>query len=108
MTFSELPVGAEFRFWRRGTLLTKISESAYFASLIGLQEEAAPDAEVLTGPGDIASDAPLAGVTEYDLAREDWEALMKRVRRGEQLKVSTLETKLHALNLAYVRRNGWT
>ena len=44
MTFDELPVGAKFRFWRRGTLLTKASKSGYLAPLYGREEKAAPDA----------------------------------------------------------------
>lgn len=46
MQFSELPVGAKFRFFRRGTLLTKTSEGGYTTP--GADEQkAAPDVEVL-------------------------------------------------------------
>ncbi|MDM0030439.1 hypothetical protein [Variovorax saccharolyticus] len=47
MTFDELPVGAKFRLWRGGTLLTKASVGGYLAPLYGQEEKAIPDAEVI-------------------------------------------------------------
>ena len=46
MTFAELPVGAKFRFFRRGTLLTKTSEVGYTTPGAG-EQKAAPDVDVL-------------------------------------------------------------
>lgn len=46
MQFSELPVSAKFRFFRRGTLLTKTSESGYSTPGADAQK-AAPDVEVI-------------------------------------------------------------
>lgn len=45
MQFSELRVGAQFRFWRRGRLLTKTSKTTYTGET-GEKKESAPDAEV--------------------------------------------------------------
>ncbi|MDN8618767.1 hypothetical protein [Variovorax ginsengisoli] len=46
MQFSDLPVGAKFRFFRRGTLLTKTSEGGYTTP--GADEQkAAPEVEVI-------------------------------------------------------------
>lgn len=47
MQFSELTVGARFRFFRRGTLLTKSSESGYTTPGAG-EQHAAPDVEVIS------------------------------------------------------------
>ena len=46
MEFSELPVGAKFRFFRRGLLLTKASNKTYTA-LAAHERKALPEAEVL-------------------------------------------------------------
>jgi hypothetical protein len=45
MLYSELPVGAKFRFFRRGMLLTKVSKYTYTA-LTGHAEKSVPEAEV--------------------------------------------------------------
>ncbi|MDN8613985.1 hypothetical protein, partial [Variovorax ginsengisoli] len=59
MQFSELPVGAKFRFFRRGLLLTKASKSTY-AALAGHAQKAALDAEVLPEDEMLAPTAPTA------------------------------------------------
>jgi hypothetical protein len=46
MQYSELPVGAKFRFFRHGMLLTKVSKYTYTAPT-GHAEKSVPDAEVL-------------------------------------------------------------
>ena len=60
MNFADLPVFAKFRFWRRGTLLTKTSKSAYTAPSTGLEEKAAPDAEVLPEDDEAVPSIPIA------------------------------------------------
>jgi hypothetical protein len=65
MNFSELPVGAKFRFFRRGLLLTKASKNTYTA-LAGHPQKAAPDAEVL--PEDEDPPAPRATPKPDDVA----------------------------------------
>ncbi|MGO4395269.1 hypothetical protein AB4Z46_28330 [Variovorax sp. M-6] len=67
MNFSELPLGAEFRFFRRGTLLTKTSKSGYTTP--GAQEQkAAPDVEVLPEEDDALAPAPHAAPKPDDVA----------------------------------------
>ena len=46
MTFAELPVGAKFRFFRRGTLLTKTSKGGY-TTPGSAEQKTAPDVEVV-------------------------------------------------------------
>ncbi|MDM0065006.1 hypothetical protein [Variovorax sp. J31P207] len=47
MQFSELPVGAKFRFFQRGTLLTKSSKGGY-TTPGAAEQKAAPDVEVIS------------------------------------------------------------
>lgn len=57
MKFRELPVGATFRFFRRGLLLTKTSASTYASQQAGVRNQAAaPDAEVM--PEEIETPLP--------------------------------------------------
>jgi len=65
VTFSELPVGAKFRLFRRGLLLTKASKNTYTA-LAGHPQKAAPGAEVL--PEDEDTPAPRATPKPDDVA----------------------------------------
>jgi len=60
VTFSELPVGAKFRLFRRGLLLTKASKNTYTA-LAGRAQKAAPDAQVLAEEEDGAGWPRLPG-----------------------------------------------
>ena len=50
MNFNELPVDAKFRFFRRGTLLTKTSEGGY-TTPGAAEQKAAPDVEVIPEEG---------------------------------------------------------
>lgn len=56
MKFAELAIGAKFRFWSRGRLLTKTSKTGYTADLTGEKATAEQDTEVR--PED--DDPPLA------------------------------------------------
>ena len=76
MIFAELPVGAKFRFLRRGLLLTHASKNNYTA-LAGRAQKAAPDAEVL--PEEEDATAPRAtpkpdDVTLLPRALDEFEA----------------------------------
>ena len=66
MTFDELPVGAKFRFFRRGTLLTKTSKGGYATPGAG-EQKAAPDVEVLAEE-EMLTPAPRAAVKPDDVA----------------------------------------
>ena len=66
MQFSELPVGAKFRFFRRGTLLTKTSKSGY-TTPGAAEQKAAPDVEVLAEE-DMLIPAPRAEAKPDDVA----------------------------------------
>jgi hypothetical protein len=58
MKFRDLPVGATFRFFARGLLLTKTSAKTYAQEKAGLRNQsAAPDAEVI--PEDLEPGRPV-------------------------------------------------
>lgn len=57
MTFAELPVGAKFRFFRRGTVLTKTSAGGYATTGAG-EQNASPDVAVLPEDEDAAVRIP--------------------------------------------------
>ena len=66
MTFAELPVGAKFRFFRRGTLLTKTSKGGY-TTPGAAEQKAAPDVEVLAEE-EMLTPAPRAPAKPDDAA----------------------------------------
>lgn len=66
MTFDELPVGAKFRFFRSGLLLTKASASTYTA-LASHGRKAAADVEVLAEE-DMLTPGPRAAAKPDDVA----------------------------------------
>lgn len=66
MQFSELPVGAKFRFFRRGTLLTKTSKGGY-TTPGAAEQKAAGDVEVLAEE-DMLTPAPRAAAKPDDVA----------------------------------------
>ena len=47
MKFRGLPVGATFRFFRRGLLLTKTGDRTYASEQAGMHQAVDPDSEVL-------------------------------------------------------------
>ena len=65
MHFSVLPVGAKFRFFRRGTLLTKTSTGGY-TTPGAAEQKAAPDVEVLAEE-DMLTPAPRAAAKPDDV-----------------------------------------
>lgn len=78
MKFADLPVGAKFRFYRRGTLLTKTSKGGYTTP--GAQEQSsAPDVEVLPLEDSAPAGAPAAPKVD------DVATLTKAIDELEQL-----------------------
>jgi hypothetical protein len=63
MKFRDLPVGASFRFFRRGLLLTKTSAKTYASEQAGMHQSAVPDSEVL--PEDFAIPEPPKAAAPY-------------------------------------------
>jgi hypothetical protein len=61
--FHELPVGARFRFFRRGLLLTKTGDRTYASEQAGMHQAAAPDSGVL--PEDFANPEPPKAANPY-------------------------------------------
>jgi hypothetical protein len=65
--FHELPVGASFRFLRRGLLLTKTGDHTYVSEQAGMHQAAAPDSEVLSEDFAIPEPSKAAGCTPTDM-----------------------------------------
>lgn len=81
MKFAELAIGAKFRFWSRGRLLTKTSKTGYTADLTGEKAAAAADTEVRPEE----DDAPLPRVAPKV---DDMAVLTKAIDELEQLQRS--------------------
>lgn len=85
MQFADLPVGAKFRFWRRGRVLTKTGKSTYTGET-GEKKQSAPDVEVRPEDDDAPPEPP------ERLKRDDTEVISKaldlleaKVGRSEEL-----------------------
>jgi hypothetical protein len=85
MNFAELPVGAKFRFWRRGRLLTKTGKTTYTGET-GEKKESAPDVEVRPEDDDTPADPPEPPKRDDTaLVSKALDALEAKAGRSEEL-----------------------
>jgi hypothetical protein len=68
MNFSDLPVGARFRFFRRGLRLTKTSQGSYTTHPGAGEQKSGPDVEVLPEDKDALAPVPRAATKPDDVA----------------------------------------
>lgn len=107
MNFSELPIGAKFRFYRRGKVLEKTSKDAY-TGLTGLKQKVAPDAEVLAEDEDIATPPPREApkVDDVGLISKALDALEAHGKSPEVAAARQALRRLDALARMRARSSG--